>query len=32
MLEPLVNTFAQHATRLHRIAAIAATAFALAGV
>jgi hypothetical protein len=31
MLEPLANTFAEHATRLQRIAAIAATAFALGG-
>ena len=31
MLEPLADTFAEHATRLQRIAAIAATAFALAG-
>jgi hypothetical protein len=31
MLEPLADTFAEHATRLQRIAAIAATAFALGG-
>jgi len=31
MLEPLADTFAEHATRLQRIAAITATAFALGG-
>jgi hypothetical protein len=31
MLEPLDDTFAEHATRLRRIAAIAAMAFALGG-